>query len=124
MRRVLLATVFAVSVTPCVHAADLTLRRVMLSAAGGGYFEFSAPVEGAASLGLDVPLDQVDDVLRSLAAFDSQGGIGSIELPGRDDVHRAFADVPFGQALLSSPGELLGSLRGEEIAVTGPQAMI
>jgi hypothetical protein len=94
----------------------------MLSAAGVGYFEFSAPVEGAETLGLDVPLEQVDDVLRSLAVFDSNGGVGSIELPGRDDVHRAFADVPFGQALLSSPGALLESLRGEELAVTGPQA--
>ena len=50
----------------------------MLSAAGVGYFEFSAPVEGAASLGLDVPLDQVDDVLRSLAVFDIQ----QLTMPG------------------------------------------
>jgi hypothetical protein len=104
-------------------AADLTLHRVMLSAAGAGYFEFDAKVDGAGTLGLDVPLDQVDDVLNSLAVFDDHGGVGSIELPGRDDTHQAFADVPFAQAMLNSPTELLLSLRGEEVAVSGPDDM-
>jgi hypothetical protein len=50
-----------------------------------------------------VPLDQVDDVLNSLEVFDDHGGVGSIELRGRDDTHQAFADVPFAMALLTSP---------------------
>ena len=52
-------------------AADLALKRVMLSSAGVGYFEYEAEVDGPATLGLDVPLDQVDDVLISLVVFDS-----------------------------------------------------
>jgi hypothetical protein len=122
MHRVVMPICFAAIATPAA-AADLTLHRVMLSAAGVGYFEYGAHVDGPASLGLDVPLDQVDDVLRSLAVFDSQGGVGSIELPGRDNTHAAFADVPFGPAALTSPAALLDSLRGEEIAVSGPSAM-
>ena len=95
----------------------------MLSAAGVGYFELDDPAARAGTLGLDIPLDQVDDVLNSLVVFDDHGGVGSIELPGRDDAHRAFADVPFAQAMLNSPADMLASLRGEEIAVAGPAAM-
>jgi hypothetical protein len=104
-------------------AADLSLHRVMLSAAGVGYFEFQGKVAGAATLGIDVPLGQVDDVLRSLAVFDDHGGVGTIELPGRDDSNEAFSDVPFGEETLNSPADLLQSLRGDEVAVSGPDAM-
>jgi hypothetical protein len=108
--------------TPAV-AADLTLKRVMLSSAGVGYFEYEAAVEGDATLGLDVPLDQVDDVLTSLVVFDSQGAVGTVELPGRDTTHASFGDVPFGPEALRSPVDYLNSLQGVEIAVQGPRPM-
>ena len=122
MRSVLLATCLS-AIAGAAAAADLELHRVMLSAAGIGYFEYGAHADGATTLGLDVPLAQVDDVLRSLAVFDSHGGVGSIELPGRDDLQQAFSDVPFNEATLASPPTLLNSLRGEEISVAGPAAM-
>jgi hypothetical protein len=122
MRRLAFVTCLAATTAPAA-AADLTLHRVMLSAAGVGYFGFDANIEGPTALGLDVPLSDVDDVLRSLAIFDDHGGIGSIELPGRDNTHEAFADVPFTAETLNDPADLLASLRGEEIVVTGPDAM-
>ncbi len=105
------------------HAADLVLKRVMLSSAGVGYFEYEAAVDGPATLGLDVPLDQVDDVLKSLVVFDDAGGVGGIDLPGRDETHAAFGDVPFGQDSLASPLAFLNSLQGVEVSVTGPRPM-
>jgi hypothetical protein len=122
MRRLAFATCLTAASLPAA-AADLTLHRVMLSAAGVGYFGFDGDADGATSLGLDVPLSDVDDVLNSLAVFDDHGGVGSIELPSRDNSHQAFADVPFTAQSLTSPAALLTSLRGEEIAVTGPDAM-
>lgn len=122
MRSILLSTCLTTVWLPA-WAGDLALHRVMLSAAGVGYFEYGAHVDGASVLGLDVPLEQVDDVLRSLAVFDNHGGVGSIELPGRDNVRQAFSDVPFSVDTLGSPAALLDSLRGEEIAVSGPSAM-
>jgi hypothetical protein len=122
MRRLALATCLTAAALPAA-AADLTLHRVMLSAAGVGYFGFDGEADGATTLGLDVPLSEVDDVLNSLAVFDDHGGVGSIELPGRDNSLQAFADVPFTAGDLTSPAALLTSLRGEEIAVTGPDAM-
>jgi hypothetical protein len=104
-------------------AADLSLKRVMLSSAGVGYFEYEAEVDGPTLLGLDVPLDQVDDVLTSLVVFDSAGGIGGIELPGRDNTWASFGDVPFGPEALRSTVDYLNSLQGVDIAVQGPRPM-
>jgi hypothetical protein len=116
----LLAGVFA---GERAQAADLELKRVMLSSAGVGYFEYSAEVDGPASLGLDVPLAEVDDVLKSLVVFDDAGGVGGIELPGHDQAHSAFGQVPFGPEGLESPLAYLNSLQGVEISVEGPRPM-
>src|ERR1700722_14766672 len=104
-------------------AADLSLKRVMLSSAGVGYFEYEAEVDGPTMLGLDVPLDQVDDVLTSLVVFDSAGGVGTVELPGRDNTRAEFGNQPFGPTALNSPVDYLNSLQGVEISVQGPRPM-
>lgn len=121
MRRLLLA--FLLFATSPAYAADLALKRVMVSSAGVGYFEFEANVDGPATLGLDVPLDQVDDVLTSLIVFDSAGGVGTVELPGRDITRAEFGNLPFGPAALNSPVDYLNSLQGVEINVRGPRPM-
>lgn len=121
MQRLVLALLL-LGATPAA-AADLALKRVMLSSAGVGYFEYEAEVDGAATLGLDVPLDQVDDVLISLVVFDSTGGVGTVELPGKDNTRASFGNVPFGPEALRSATDYLNSLQGVEIAVQGPRPM-
>ena len=121
MHRLILALVLF-GATPAA-AADLALKRVMLSSAGVGYFEFEAEVDGPATLGLDVPLDQVDDVLMSLVVFDSTGAVGTVELPGRDNTRANFGNVPFGPEALRSTVDYLNSLQGVEISVQGPRPM-
>ena len=121
MRRLILAFLL-LGVMPAV-AADLTLKRVMLSSAGVGYFEYEAEVDGDATLSLDVPLDQVDDVLTSLVVFDNQGAVGAVELPGRDTTRASFGNVPFGPEALRSSVDYLNSLQGVEIEVQGPRPM-
>jgi hypothetical protein len=108
--------------TPAI-AADLALKRVMLSSAGVGYFEYETEVDGPVTLGLDVPLDQVDDVLASLVVFDSTGAVGAVELPGRDTTRASFGNVPFGPDALRSTVDYLNSLQGVEISVQGPRPM-
>jgi hypothetical protein len=104
-------------------AADLALKRVMLSSAGVGYFEYDTEVDGPATLGLDVPLDQVDDVLTSLVVFDSTGAVGTVGLPGRDSTRANFGNVPFGPEALRSAADYLNSLQGVDISVQGPRPM-
>jgi hypothetical protein len=104
-------------------AANLTLKRVVLSSGGVGYFEYEAPVEGDATVTLDVPLDQVDDVLKSLVVYDSAGAVGEVTLPGREPLAQSFADLPFDPAALSSATDLLNALQGSEVRVIGPRSL-
>ncbi len=100
-------------------ADELTLRRVLLSTGGVGYFEYEAEVVGDAALTLDVRLDQVDDVMKSVVVYDAQGRIGDISLPGREPLREVFRNLPFGPEALTSPVALLGAMRGAEVQVTG-----
>src|SRR5437667_4014139 len=98
-------------------AGDLALKRVMLSTGGVAYLEYEAEVEGDARLTLTVPLDQVDDVLKSIVVYDSKGGIGAASLPGRQPLTQLFNDLPFGPEALTAPAALLNALQGAEIRV-------
>src|SRR5258708_15832346 len=104
-------------------AADLVLKRVVLSTGGVGYFESEAAVEGDATLALDVPLDQVDDVLKSLVVYDAGGSAGEITLPGREPLTQSFVDLPFSREALNSATDLLNALQGAEIRITTPEAV-
>ena len=113
-----------IAVVPLPAAAqeatdDLTLRRVMLSTGGVGYFEYEATVDGDADLPLPVLLDQVNDVLKSIVVYDDTGGIGEISLPGREPLREVFREMPFDPAALDSPIDLLNALRGSEVRVSG-----
>jgi hypothetical protein len=100
-------------------AQELELKRVILSAGGVGYFEYEAQVEGDATLPLSVRLGQVDDVLKSIVVYDDKGEAGAIRLAGREPLSQVFRDLPFSQAALQSPVELLNALAGAEVSVTG-----
>jgi hypothetical protein len=105
------------------HGADLSLQRVVLSSGGVGYFEYSATVDGDASLALDVPLDQIDDVLKSLVVYDDAGTAGEVTLPGREPLTQSFADLPFDRSALDSLPDLLNALQGAELRVNGAKPM-
>ncbi len=98
-------------------AGELTLKRVMLSTGGVAYLEYEAEIEGDAQPTLNVPLDQVDDVLKSIVVYDSKGGVGAASLPGRQPLAQLFNDLPFGPEALASPAALLNALQGAEIRV-------
>ena len=123
MTRLVVATLLLLGLGVHAKAADLTLTHVMLSSGGVGYFEYTADIDGDAILGLDVPLGQVDDILKSLVVFDASGGVAGVELPGRDNTVQAFGDAPFGPEALASPAAYLNALLGTEVTVKGPRPM-
>src|ERR1700746_3246685 len=122
MHRWWLAAALLAVVGP-VNAADLSLERIMLSGGGVGYFEYEAPVDGNTTLNLDVPLDQVDDILKSLVVYDDSGTSGEITLPGREPLTQIFVDLPFDRSALDSAPALLNALQGAEVRVTGARPM-
>jgi hypothetical protein len=119
LRECSLGLVLVVGIGLPAEAAELTLKRVMLSSGGVGYFEYETTVDGDATLTLDVALDQVDDVLKSLVVYDNGGHAGEITLPGREPLAQGFADLPFDQSALGSAADLLNALQGAEIRIGG-----
>jgi hypothetical protein len=99
------------------------LRRVILSTGGVGYFEYEASADGDAQVTLDVPLGQIDDLLKSLVVFDPTGSVASVTLPGLDDTNQAFGGTPFAPEALNSPIAYLNALRGTEVTVQGSKPM-
>jgi len=112
----LVLLLLSLATAPAV-AGDLVLKRVMLSTGGVAYLEYEAEVEGDAKLTLNVPLDQVDDVLKSIVVYDNTGGVGTASLPGRQPLALLLNDLPFGPEALASPAALLNALQGAEIRV-------
>jgi hypothetical protein len=93
------------------------LRRVVLSSGGVGQFTFDAQVNGAAILKLDIKLDQVDDVLKSLTVSDAAGPISGVRLPGREPLSESFKTLPFQPDAFASSEALLASLVGEHVRI-------
>ncbi len=119
----LLALSVVLSCTTIARAADFPLKRVLLSTGGVGYFEHEAEVSGNATLTLDLPLDQIDDVLKSIVVFDDKGGVGTVRLPGREPLTELFRALPIRPEALNSVPELLAALKGAPITVTGIRAL-
>ncbi len=113
----------AAAAMPAEADQALSLRRVMLSQGGVGYFEYDATVDGAATLGLDVPLAEVSDALKSLVVLDAAGSVASVELPSADTGAAALAGLPIPRDALNRPLDLLNALQGVTVTVAGPTPM-
>ncbi len=97
--------------------ADPALRAVVLSSGGVGQFSFDAEVDGGAALKLDVPLDQVDDVLKSLVVDDPAGPSAGVRLAGMQPLSESFRTLPFQPEAFESAEALLRSLVGEAVSI-------
>lgn len=106
-----------IAAAPPLMAAPGGIRRVTLSS--GGLAEVTAvhPVDGSATLAIDVRADQVDDILKSLVVRDPGGAVGGIRLDGVDQLDETLRTMPFSADDLSSPVRLLGKLQGVPVKV-------
>jgi Domain of unknown function (DUF4139) len=119
MRSIAAVPVLAALLCCGANAAELPLKRVVLSTAGLAQFTHAGEVAPGAAVDLSVRLDQVDDLLKSLTVFDREGAIGAVSLPGKAPLAELFRDLPFGADALNSPSALLNALVGSEIEVEG-----
>jgi len=104
-------------------AAEPTLRRVLLSTGGVGYFGFEAVPDAEGHIRLTVPLAQVDDLLKSLTVMGGNGSVRGVSLLGPTPLSDLFRDAPFGEGDLVDLPSLLLRLRGAEVEVTGPATL-
>src|SRR5262245_7628908 len=102
-----------------VAAESGTIRSVVLSSGGLAAIARSIAVDGAANIRIEVPLDQVDDLLKSLVVGDPGGTVSAASLIGLSPLDETFRTMPFTAEAMGSLPDLAASLQG-----TGARASV
>jgi hypothetical protein len=98
--------------------AGYRIEAVTLSSGGLAEVRRSIMLDDATTLGFDVPLDQIDDILKSLLVYDPAGGVAAITLDGPSPVEETFRGLPFSAEDLTALPRLLGTLQGVPVKVS------
>jgi hypothetical protein len=91
--------------------------RITLSSGGVAEIHRVINVDGNDTVRFDIPLEQVDDVLKSLVVQDPRGTVGAITLDGLSPVEETFKGLPFSAQSLGSIADLLHQLPGTRVHV-------
>jgi len=91
------------------------ITSITLSSGGLAEVVRKADIDSAGLISMTVPLDQVNDVLKSIVVFDETGVVEGITLPGPNPLAETFKNLPFTEEDLQSPARLLSKLQGTRV---------
>ena len=95
------------------------IKRVVLYKHGVGHFEREATVTDHGEIRLAFRTEEMNDVLKSLTVYDQGGGIvSSVSYDNKKPVSKLLGDISLDLPEGGGSVEMLGSLRGAEVAVT------
>jgi hypothetical protein len=108
-------------------AVELPIARVILYSSGVGYFERQATIDGNVRLDLSFPVQDINDLLKSMVLQDQGGGlISAVNYDSHEPIDKTLTS--FAVNLTSNPSfaQILGMTRGEkvEVALKNARAMI
>lgn len=101
-----------------VDGPSSAVEAITLSSGGLAEINRGARVDGSGTLAIDVPLEQVDDILKSLVVRDPTGTVGGLTLDGLSPVEETFRRLPFRPETMGSLPELAASLQGVPVRAT------
>jgi len=101
-------------------AIDLPVRKVVLYKNGVGYFEHAGTVNGNQRVTVDFTSKQLNDVLQSLTALDSKGGmIGAVGYNSTMPIEQQLNLLALGLKDMPATLDVYHALRGQRVEVTG-----
>jgi len=104
---------------------DLPVRKVVLYKNGVGYFEHAGAVNGNQRVTVDFTSTQLNDVLQSLTALDSNGGIiGAVGYNSTMPIEQQLNTLALGLKENPATPQVYQALRGQRVEVTGVGAAI
>jgi len=104
-------------------AIDLHVRKVVLYKNGVGYFEHAGAVSGNQRVTVDFTSAQLNDVLQSLTALDSKGGmIGAVGYNSTMPIAQQLTTLALGLKDYPATLEVYHAIRGQRVEVTGAGA--
>jgi len=105
---------------PARDAVDLPVRKVVLYKNGVGYFEHAGTVNGNQRVTVDFTSAQLNDVLQSLTALDSKGGmIGAVGYNSTMPIAQQLTTLALGLKDYPATLAVYQALRGQRVEVTG-----
>lgn len=104
---------------------DLPVRKVVLYKNGVGYFEHAGPVNGDQRVAIDFTSSQLNDVLQSLTALDSEGGkVSAVSYNSTTPIEQQLDSLTLGLKEDADTSTIYEALRGQRVEVTGAGAAL
>jgi hypothetical protein len=108
---------------PASKSAALPVSEVILYSSGVGYFQRSGKVEGDARVDLSFPVQDVNDLLKSLVVRDLGGGqVTTVAYDSHDPVEKTLQSFAINLNGNPSFAAILDQARGEKVEVTLQQS--
>ncbi|TYC63408.1 DUF4139 domain-containing protein [Rhodobacterales bacterium] len=109
------AIVFLVHPLAVLAADNGPITSITLSSGGLAEVVRKADIDSDGLIRMTIPLEQVNDVLKSIVVFDDAGAVEGITLPGPSPLAETFKNLPFAEEDLQSPALLLARLQGTNV---------
>ncbi len=112
-------TLLTAQSAPVPSPAPLPVRRVVLYKTGVGFFEHQGQVRGNQHVTIRFTSSQLNDVLKSLTTIDAKGRISGITYNSMAPLDQRLGALRLPLGAESTAFDLIGSLRGARVQVTG-----
>src|SRR5262249_10232345 len=104
-------------------APQLPITGCALFSSGVGFFQREGEVDGNARVDLTFPVQDINDLLKSMILQDLGGGhIAAVSCDSRDPVEKTLKSFAVNLTKNPSFGDILDQMRGEKLEVTLQQA--
>jgi hypothetical protein len=119
LRRTISATLVSFLLASAAYAGSGPITSVKLSSGGVAEVVRTAAVDDTGTVEIAVPIDQVDDLLKSLAIFSSKASVRDLSLAGPQPIEETFARLPFTPEDLNSFSRIIGAMKGSKVTLDG-----
>lgn len=104
---------------------QLPITKVVLFSSGVGFFEREGEVEGNTRVDLTFPVDNINDLLKSMVLQDLGGGhISAVSYDSRDPIEKTLRSFAINLTDNPSFGAILQQARGEKVEVVLQQTAV
>src|SRR6516225_7697123 len=103
---------------PAVKVTQLPIGQVVLFSSGVGYFQREGAVEGSARVDLSFPVNDINDLLKSMVLRDLDGGrISTVSYDSNAPIERTLKSFAVNLTTNPSFSQILNQARGEKVEI-------
>lgn len=124
LRRTISATLVSLLLASAAYAGSGPITSIKISSGGVAEIVRTAAVDESGTVEIDVPIDQVDDLLKSLAVFSSKAAVQDLSLAGPQPIEETFARLPFTPEDLNSFSRIIGAMKGSKVTLDGQNDIV